>query len=100
MNPRRPVLQVLFLLFFTSIIAERNTIADEQKKVKRNVAVLVFEGVELLDFAGPAEIFAACNATKLWKTSGRLVDRFPADESLRYILNAGYRLKTCGTHQN
>jgi transcriptional regulator GlxA family with amidase domain len=38
------------------------TLADEQapkeqRKGKLNVAVLLFEGVELLDFAGPAEVF-------------------------------------------
>jgi transposase len=42
---------------------------------------------------------AARTVSELWKTVGRLVDRFPADECLRYILHAGYRLKNYWTHQ-
>lgn len=41
---------------------------------------------------------AARTATEPWKTIGRLADRFSAVEYLRYILNAAYKLKNCGTH--
>ena len=34
---------------------------DGAAKGKRNVAVFVHDGVELLDFAGPAEVFAAAD---------------------------------------
>ncbi|MBX3420947.1 MAG: transposase [Pirellulaceae bacterium] len=39
---------------------------------------------------------AARTVPGLWKTVGRLVDRFPAQECLRYILHAGYKLKNFG----
>lgn len=43
---------------------------------------------------------AARTVSELWKTIGRLVDRFPAEECLRYILHAGYKLKNYRTHQS
>ena len=33
--------------------------SDTEAARTRNVAVVVYEGVEILDFAGPAEVFAA-----------------------------------------
>lgn len=47
-----------------NLIAARAALADEankQRESRRNVAVLLYEGVELLDFAGPAEVFSAAN---------------------------------------
>jgi len=35
--------------------------AEEAPKAKVPVAILLFEGVELLDFAGPAEVLASAN---------------------------------------
>lgn len=41
---------------------------------------------------------AARTVSELWRAVGRLVDQFPAEECLRYILHAGYKLKNCGSH--
>ena len=40
----------------------------------RNVAILVYEGVELLDFAGPGEVFATSGrgAFRVYTVAGRL----------------------------
>ncbi len=35
----------------------RRCCGSERKEVRKNVAILLFDGVELLDFAGPAEVF-------------------------------------------
>jgi transcriptional regulator GlxA family with amidase domain len=41
--------------------ANKKTVKKTAKKSgPRNVAVLIFDGVELLDFAGPAEVFIVC----------------------------------------
>lgn len=41
----------------------KEVIADKQqpRTVKRNVAIFIHEGVELLDFSGPGEVFAAAD---------------------------------------
>src|SRR5262245_41406903 len=36
-------------------------------KPRRNVAVLIHEGVELLDFAGPGEVFAAAGRGRAFR---------------------------------
>ncbi|MEN7550809.1 DJ-1/PfpI family protein [Rapidithrix thailandica] len=61
------VYQKKIYLFGTVLCRERFNLAPEAilhpekcKKVKkRNVAIVLYEGVELLDFAGPGEVFAA-----------------------------------------
>jgi len=45
----------------TAFIAEPDKFLKPNKK--KNVAIFVHEGVELLDFAGPAEVFAAADRT-------------------------------------
>ncbi len=47
---------LLFLLFTNSFTTFGQTGADSTFKVK-NVAILLYDGVELLDFAGPGEVF-------------------------------------------
>lgn len=52
MVPRKMFLVICFLAFaFTSVLPQGN----EQK----NVAIFIYQGVEVLDFSGPAEVFAA-----------------------------------------
>jgi transcriptional regulator GlxA family with amidase domain len=41
--------------------------ADNPKKYTRNVAIVVYEGVELLDFAGPGEVFEAAAGFSTFK---------------------------------
>lgn len=46
------------------------SLADEPAKPmapKRNVAIVVHDGVELLDFAGPGEVFAAANGGRAFR---------------------------------
>lgn len=50
--------RIPYLFFFFTFIT--NVLAA-QKKDTLNVAVLMYDGVELLDFAGPAEVFAAAS---------------------------------------
>lgn len=61
------VYQNKIYLFGTAMCRERFLLSPEailhpekRRKIKvRNVAIVLFEGVELLDFAGPGEVFAA-----------------------------------------
>ncbi|HJQ24933.1 MAG TPA: DJ-1/PfpI family protein [Blastocatellia bacterium] len=68
------ILALVALIGFTSFLmvgALDSPLANEERaaahagatnmKNKRNVAILVHEGVELLDFAGPGEVFASAN---------------------------------------
>lgn len=55
------LLSFLFVLLAVAPICPvdhaRRCYGSERKQVKKNVAILLFDGVELLDFAGPAEVF-------------------------------------------
>ncbi|WP_422081012.1 DJ-1/PfpI family protein [Ulvibacterium sp.] len=51
-------IQQLVLLCFVFFSADGNAQKNEIPK-KRNVAIFLYEGVEVLDFSGPAEVFAA-----------------------------------------
>ncbi|MCB0129309.1 MAG: DJ-1/PfpI family protein [Caldilineaceae bacterium] len=47
---------------------------------RRTVAILIFPGVELLDFAGPFEVFSAARQT--WESRERLMDVFTVAEDM------------------
>lgn len=49
-------LHLLVLLGGGVLLAEERPAANK-KKGRRSVAIMIFDGVELLDFAGPAEVF-------------------------------------------
>jgi len=53
-----------WLLSGTILAAEpgKNSETTTGRKVPRNVAVFLFDGVELLDFAGPADVFSAAGS--------------------------------------
>ena len=46
-------------IFFATLLGLCNTAATAQQKQKYTVAVFLYQGVELLDFAGPGEAFSA-----------------------------------------
>ena len=46
-------------IIFISLILTTGCMAQEEEPKKRNVAVFIYDGVEILDFAGPAEVFAS-----------------------------------------
>lgn len=51
-------IQMFGLLWLVFFLADGN--AQKSKDIeRRNVAIFLYEGVELLDFSGPAEVFAA-----------------------------------------
>jgi transcriptional regulator GlxA family with amidase domain len=50
---------VALLTLSLSPVTRRHTSAAEPPHKTRNVAIVLYEGVELLDFAGPSEVFAA-----------------------------------------
>jgi transcriptional regulator GlxA family with amidase domain len=67
---------------------------------RRSVAILIFPGVELLDFAGPFEVFSAAVASA--DRSERLMDVWTVAESLEPVRCANpvtvlpdYTLETC-----
>lgn len=51
---------------FVKITAKLNAGRRQSDDSRRNVAILVHEGVELLDFAGPGEVFASGNAFNVY----------------------------------
>jgi transcriptional regulator GlxA family with amidase domain len=50
---------VLFSLGACALASAGEPASPPAKAVTRNVAIVLYEGVEVLDFAGPAEVFAA-----------------------------------------
>src|SRR5262245_49433531 len=70
MKPRRRRWQVLLALSCLAAIgalamAHRRFAPEEP--ARRTVAILLFEGVELLDFAGPAEVFIVASEGKAFR---------------------------------
>jgi hypothetical protein len=59
----RPILNALSPLPLVVVLALGASAARSESAVdgRRTVAIVVFEGVELLDFAGPGEVFAAAD---------------------------------------
>jgi transcriptional regulator GlxA family with amidase domain len=69
-------------------------------KQQRSVAILIFAGVELLDFAGPFEVFSAARASL--ENSERLMQVFAVAESLEpvacrngLVVQPAYTLEDC-----
>ncbi len=56
----------LALLLLVGVIAFAARSTSPDGEVGRNVAILVYEGVEPLDFAGPGEVFAATSEFKVF----------------------------------
>jgi transcriptional regulator GlxA family with amidase domain len=50
---------ILFSLGVSALSSAGEAASAPAKPVTRNVAIVLYEGVEVLDFAGPAEVFAA-----------------------------------------
>src|SRR5262245_17977032 len=57
-------LLVVALFAGTTQVHHAEEKAKPERKNKVNVAILLFEGVELLDFAGPAEVFGVAGEGK------------------------------------
>lgn len=61
--------------------------AKPEKILRKKVAILVFQGVELLDFAGPGEVFASCRdaeGTQLFEVYTVGINKQPV-ESLQFV---------------
>lgn len=59
MRPMHRATAVVLAALFAAVAAGRQPPEPEKPAKKRNVAIFVHRGVELLDFAGPGEVFAA-----------------------------------------
>jgi transcriptional regulator GlxA family with amidase domain len=57
--------RILFALPLLMLLSPLQAAAQE-KKERLNVAIVVHEGVELLDFAGPGEVFAAAGGGRVF----------------------------------
>jgi transcriptional regulator GlxA family with amidase domain len=55
------------LSLVAAVIFVPSSKADEQTKDRRNVAIVVHDGVELLDLAGPGEVFSAANGGRAFR---------------------------------
>src|SRR5262245_64840661 len=58
---------VLVLGVLTGTAPAQEKVPAKGDRAVKTVAVLVFDGVELLDFAGPAEVFAVADHGKAFK---------------------------------
>jgi transcriptional regulator GlxA family with amidase domain len=58
---------VTVLLGWTSPVHAADEKPKPERKTRVNVAILLFEGVELLDFAGPAEVFGVAGEGQSFK---------------------------------
>ncbi len=55
----------MVFIVFIGFVAPASIFSEEAKPLNRKqVAILIFDGVELLDFAGPAEVFIVCEHGK------------------------------------
>lgn len=62
---------------------------------KRNVAIVVHEGVELLDFAGPGEVFAAADRGRLFNVYTVAETDKPITSQRFLSVNPRYTLASC-----
>ncbi|HAS43171.1 MAG TPA: hypothetical protein DCS93_22010 [Microscillaceae bacterium] len=77
----KPLIKLLLTYFLAGI-----TQLNAQVKDTLNVAVLAYEGVELLDFAGPAEVFAAASYyTNTYHFKVHIVAKEPALTSQGFL---------------
>jgi transcriptional regulator GlxA family with amidase domain len=80
-----PAVLVLLVGMSTSITPAPSTPANieggQERQAPRNVAIVVHAGVELLDFAGPAQVFASANANG--RPAFRVYTVAPANEPVR-----------------
>lgn len=60
-------MRILFLSLVAALLFAPDDNADEPKSTRRNVAIVVHEGVELLDFAGPGEVFSAADGGRAFR---------------------------------
>lgn len=60
-------MRALFLSLVAGLTLSPSNNADEPKSPRRNVAIVVHEGVELLDFAGPGEVFSAADGGRAFR---------------------------------
>ncbi|MDG3008323.1 DJ-1/PfpI family protein [Paludisphaera mucosa] len=63
-------------------------------KPKKNVAVLVYEGMELLDFAGPAEVFSAAGGGRAFEVFAVAASPGPV-KSLGFAFTPHYTFSDC-----
>src|SRR6187455_2685467 len=62
-----PVVVVLVLLAASQPVFGGDEVPKAQRKARPTVVILLFEGVELLDFAGPAEVFGVAGEGKSFR---------------------------------
>ncbi len=68
---------------------------DDKAKVKRNVAIVVHEGVELLDFAGPGEVFQAAAGGRAFNVYTVGITSEPITSQRFLKVTPNYSIKDC-----
>jgi len=74
------------------ILAALSSVAAQER---RNVAILVWEGAELLDFSGPAEVFAAVGRHRLFRVYTVGLDRTPVRTQGSVTVQPEFTLEDC-----
>lgn len=67
----------------------------DDKLSRRNVAVFIHEGVELLDFAGPGEVFAAADKGKAFKVYTVAASKDPITSQRFLKITPEYNFEDC-----
>lgn len=85
-SPMRPIAALLTLWLLWGAAGPASSHADvPSEPLVRNVAVLLYGGVELLDFAGPAEVFSASRSEE-----GRRFRVYTVAETTEPVVSQGF----------
>lgn len=82
---------MLSLALLTTLLFSGNLITTAQQTDKYNVAIFLYEGAELLDFAGPGEVFGATSGFNVYTVS---VDGKPILSQRFVTINPQYSIVT------
>jgi transcriptional regulator GlxA family with amidase domain len=68
---------------------------EKTEKARRNVAVFIHDGVELLDFAGPGEVFAAAGSHRAFNVFTVAADAAPITSQGFLKVTPNYTFENC-----
>lgn len=91
----RAVSLLTILVLSTGAQADGPATGAEKPKRVRNVAIFIHEGVELLDFAGPGEVFAAADRGRAFRVYTVAASKDPVTSQRFVKLTPEYTLSDC-----
>jgi len=86
------VIASLILMFFITCYNSR-LYAQQEKKENYKVAVFIYQGVELLDFAGPLEVFSNTAGFDVFTVAPKVETILAMNKNIQFIPN--YSIENC-----